>query len=147
MEVPPEVHDLCDKLKTQHGTMRAMDIRAYRKILEEAYEYHSCYYAYWQWEKMRCLVVYRKDRLPQPVEFMAFLQELFEDGQIQELAQSQYARHFVQGEPLYTVDSMSDTMGKALADYADKKDEVEQFDLDETSTGKRMLRHLRNGNS
>lgn len=145
MEVPPEVIELCDKLKFKYGVVREVTKEFYVKALREAEEYRGCYYTFWNWAGMRCLVVYRKDRLPLPDEFMPFLQECFEDGQIQELGMTAFSRHFVQGEPLYLTDSMAGSMGNMLANYADKKDEVEQFDLDQTSTGKRMLRRLRNG--
>jgi hypothetical protein len=145
MEVPPEVVELCWKIRNQWGTVREMDKSFYVRALTEAHEYNGCYYSYWSWRGMKTMVVYRKDRVPMPDEFLPFMQELFADGTIQELMTTPFSRHFVQGEPLYIADSMAGSMGNLLADHADKKDEVEQFDFENTSTGKRLLRYLRNG--
>ena len=145
MQVPPEITELCDKLRWKYGTVRHITKDFYVKSLEEEEEYHGCFLTFWNWAGMKTFIIYRKDRCPMPEEFLPFLQTLFDDGQIQELVKTEYSRHFVQGKNLYNVDSVAQVMANQLTEVADKKDEVEQFDLDKTGTGKRMWKHLRNG--
>jgi len=100
---------------------------------------------------MATVCVYRVDRLPTDDEIIPIIQELFEDGEIHEVANSYNRREFIEelgkGSGLYVIDSVSEQMGKALADRADKKDEVELFDLDKTELARRYARSIRNGSN
>lgn len=147
MDIPPEVQSFSDRLKYRYGAapLRHVNEEFYRRALEEALEFKGVFYTFFKWGDMKFFVAYRKDRSPNNDEVMPFLQTLFEDGTIQELLQTPFARHFVQGEQLYTTHSIAEQMGTALADYADRKDEVEQFDLEQTDTGRRLMRRQRNG--
>jgi hypothetical protein len=152
MQVPPEVTKLAHFLVQRYGIVREANSEFYTKALREAVEYRGCYFTFWNSVGMKCLVIYRLDRLPNDVECLPFVQECFSIacgpfGQTQEIGRTERSRHFVEGESLFVTDSIANNMGTALADNADKKDEVEQFDFDETSTAKRMMKGRRNGSS
>jgi len=151
MQVPPEVTELAIKLVQRYGIVREATPEFYTKALREAIEYRGCYLTFWNSVGMKCLVVYRTDRLPTDAECAPFVQECFAiacgpNGQTVEIGRTDFSRHFVEGEPLSVTSSIADQMADAMMNRADKKDEVEQFDFDETSTAKRM-RKRRNGSS
>ena len=147
VEVSPEIRELCERLRWRYGILRSVTPEFYVKALKEAYEFQGLYVNFWNWAGLRYFHVARNDRLPTSEEFLPFLQELFEDGQIKTVGATKFSIDFAQGKPLFNEDNVSDSMAGAIMEMADRRDEVEQFDLDETSTGKRLIKHLRNGSS
>ena len=132
-----------DRLLNRYDVLRSPYPGFYAKALEEATLHNGCYLNFWRYRELRFFVIYRKDRKPEPEEFLPFLQTLFLDtdgynGPILEVSRAPYSCEFVQGPDIYESRSIAEQMGDGLADYADKKDEVEQFDFDRTGTGKRL---------
>lgn len=144
MDVPPEIEEVAARIEQQNGHVRAMSTNIYKQFLEDAIEFRGCYFAFWIWQGIRCLVIYRTDRRPLNVEVWPFLQCLFPDPGPQSPGVTEMAggdprvRNFMEGNGLFETESIADKMGTALAQHADDKDEVEQFDFDKTSTAKRL---------
>lgn len=147
MDVSPEVKEIAERIEQQHGRVRSMSTHTYKQFLDEAIEYHGCYFAFWIQEGLRCLTIFRLDRRPLNVEVWPFLQCLFPDPGpqspgITELAGSDpRVRNFMEGESLFKTGTMADLMGDSLAKHADETDAVEQFDFDQTTTARHMRRN------
>lgn len=144
MEISPEIQDISDRLMNQWGIMRRASPEFFVKAMQNAVEYRGCYLSFWRVldgsMSARYLIVARNDRKPNTDEALPFLQTMFEDGNadILEVSQNNRTLEFVQSKTIYETQSLAEKMGDSLSDYADKKDEVEQFDFDKTSTAKRM---------
>jgi len=137
MEVSPEQKRFARKLEMQHGYVRSLTKEMYVRFVADALEFQSAYWAFWRSDGMRFLHVHRLDRQPLPEEFLPIVQELFVDGQVHS-GTGHNMVELMQGEALYSLGTIADNMGTALSDYADKKDEVEQFDFEWTALGKRL---------
>jgi len=143
MNITPEEQELSDKLLNRYPVLRQATPAFYVKAVQDAYEYHGCYLNFWRWGSMRYFIIYRTDRAPMPNEFLPFLQTLFVDTNenlIHEVANHKtnpFTMEFVQGN-IYETRTLADKMGDEIAEHADKADDIEQFDFDQTSTAKNM---------
>lgn len=144
MTPSPEEADFSLRLRQNKLVARELTPELFKKMLTDALEFHNCYFAYWETAGIKFMTVYRTDRQPVPFEFLAFLQLMFDDGQIHEI-NGPFFRAFFQGEGVYTVDSVSDMIGNAMADAADKDSNAEAFDFEKTKVGRRIARSMRNG--
>jgi hypothetical protein len=145
MDITPEQQQLSEKLINRYPIMRAPTVAFFVRAMNDALEFHGCYLNFWRTHDMRYFIIYRVDRKPFPSEFLPFLQTLFVDTtenlihEVSNIQKNPFGYEFVQGN-IYETRTLADKMGDDLTEHADKTDEVEQFDFDETSTAKRMMK-------
>lgn len=143
MDIPPEIIELSEKLKRKYGVIRAISQSFVMRALNEAEEYKGTYIAYWETAKARYLFIYRLDRQPLDDEVLAWLQTLFEDGQIHE-EQGPNFRSFFQGD-VYSETTADIILANAIAEASEQDRNADAFDFARTDSGKRLARRLRNG--
>jgi len=141
VNVPPDIALKALVLKAKYLVVPELTAQFAAKALNEAERYNGCYVTYWRTLDAGYFFIYRTDRQPNNEEVLPWLQTLFEDGQIHESNGPNY-RGFFQGN-VYTVDSVANMAGNALANAADKDSNAEAFDFARTELGKRLSR---NGN-
>lgn len=145
-ELPPEMVELAIKIRNKFGPqVRAMNQSFFYKMMEEAEEYKGCYIAYWECRGVKSLFVYRKDRAPKDEEVRPWAEILFNDGEIHREI-GEYHMWCVQGD-VYTINTVADMAGAALANAAERDSNADAFDFDNTEVGKRLGHKLRNGTS
>ena len=143
MDITPEQQQLSERLLSRYPIMRQATPAFFVRAYQDAFLFHGCYLNFWRTNDMRYFIIYRLDRKPVPSEFLPFLQTLFVDTtenlihEVSNVQKNPFGYEFIQGN-IYETRTIADKMGDDIADSADKQDEIEQFDFEETSTAKRM---------